>query len=210
MLAIFGMQIDTVYDKMKYLVMAGLLMASCTQLKAQNSMGGYMLDTIYMLPEASIKDRFANDTDRYRYNQTKHYIKMILPYLDAASKVFIEVNNKIHEDGVSRKERKRYVHAREDEMRSQFEEKVRALNVTQGKLLVTLIARQTEANIYEVLQEFKNPMTAVKWQAWARLNGMNLDKTYNPDEELMLERIMEELGYRLPVGYGQRGYTGWK
>ena len=195
---------------MKYIIMVVYLLAMSTHTQAQNTMGGYMLDTVYMLPEAKIKDRFANDTDRYHYNQTKHYIKMILPYLDAASKVFTEVNNKIHEDGVSRKERKTYVHAREEEMRTQFEEKVKALNVTQGKLLVTLIARQTETNIYEVLQEFKNPLTAVKWQAWARLNGMNLDKTYNPDEELMLERIMEELGYPLPVGYGQRGYTGWK
>lgn len=131
----------------------------------------------------------------------KFYVTTILPYLDAATKVFKEINAKVNEEGVSRKERKQFVHSREEEMRSSFEEKVKQLNVTQGTLLVKLIARQTEVNLYNILQEFKNPLTAVKWQAWARLNGMNLDRKYQPDEEKDLENIMEELGYPLPVGY---------
>lgn len=159
------------------------------------------VDTIYMLPEVKVTAQFLNDTDRYRYNQMKFYVTTILPYLDAATKVFKEINAKVNEEGVSRKERKQFVHSREEEMRSSFEEKVKQLNVTQGMLLVKLIARQTEVNLYNILQEFKNPLTAVKWQAWARLNGMNLDRKYQPDEEKDLENIMEELGYPLPVGY---------
>lgn len=159
------------------------------------------VDTFYMLPEVKVTAQFLNDTDRYRYNQMKFYVTTILPYLDAATKVFKEINAKVNEEGVSRKERKQFVHSREEEMRSSFEEKVKQLNVTQGTLLVKLIARQTEVNLYNILQEFKNPLTAVKWQAWARLNGMNLDRKYQPDEEKDLENIMEELGYPLPVGY---------
>jgi hypothetical protein len=131
----------------------------------------------------------------------KFYVTTILPYLDAATKVFKEINAKVNEEGVSRKERKQFVHSREEDMRSSFEDKVKQLNVTQGTLLVKLIARQTEVNLYDILQEFKNPLTAVKWQAWARLNGMNLDRKYQPEEEKDLENIMEELGYPLPVGY---------
>lgn len=162
---------------------------------------GLQVDTIYMLPEVKVTAQFLNDTDRYRYNQMKFYVTTILPYLDAATKVFKEINAKVNEEGVSRKERKQFVHSREEEMRSSFEEKVKQLNVTQGTLLVKLIARQTEVNLYNILQEFKNPLTAVKWQAWARLNGMNLDRKYQPDEEKNLENIMEELGYPLPPGY---------
>jgi len=162
---------------------------------------GLQVDTIYMLPEVKVTAQFLNDTDRYRYNQMKFYVTTILPYLDAATKVFKDINAKVNEEGVSRKERKQFVHSREEEMRSSFEEKVKQLNVTQGTLLVKLIARQTEVNLYNILQEFKNPLTAVKWQAWARLNGMNLDRKYEPDEEKDLENIMEELGYPLPPGY---------
>ena len=83
-------------------------------------------------------------------------------------------------------------------MRAQFENKVKALNTTQGALLMKLIARQTGVNVYHILSEFKNPVTAIKWQAWARVNGANINRKYRPEEEPMLEQIMEELGYPLP------------
>lgn len=163
----------------------------------------YDNDTMLMLPEVRVTARWKNDTDRYHYNQMKFYVTTILPYLDAATKLFKEVNAKVNEEGISRKAKKQYVSMREEEMRTQFEDKVKALNVTQGTLLVKLISRQTELNIYKILQEFKNPLTAIKWQAWGRVNGMNLDRKYNPEEENDLENIMDELGYPLPPSYAR-------
>jgi hypothetical protein len=161
----------------------------------------YMNDSAFMLPEAKVIAQWLNDTDRSRYNQMKFYVTTILPYLDASTQLFKDVNVKVNEQGVSRKERRKYVNSREDEMRTKFEDKIKQLNVTQGTLLVKLICRQTELNLYKILQEFKNPLTAVKWQTWARLNGLNLDRRYNPKEEKDLENIMEELGYPLPSSY---------
>jgi hypothetical protein len=161
----------------------------------------YMNDSAFMLPEAKVTAQWLNDTDRYRYNQMKFYVTTILPYLDASTQLFKDVNVKVNEQGVSRKVRRKYVNSREDEMRTKFEDKIKQLNVTQGTLLVKLICRQTELNLYKILQEFKNPLTAVKWQTWARLNGLNLDRRYNPKEEKDLENIMEELGYPLPSSY---------
>jgi hypothetical protein len=161
----------------------------------------YMNDSAFMLPEAKVIAQWLNDTDRYRYNQMKFYVTTILPYLDASTQLFKDVNVKVNEQGVSRKERRKYVNSREDEMRTKFEDKIKQLNVTQGTLLVKLICRQTELNLYKILQEFKNPLTAVKWQTWARLNGLNLDRRYNPKEEKDLENIMEELVYPLPSSY---------
>jgi hypothetical protein len=161
----------------------------------------YMNDSAFMLPEAKVTAQWLNDTDRYRYNQMKFYVTTILPYLDASTQLFKDVNDKVNEKGISKKQRRKYVNSREDEMRTKFEDKIKQLNVTQGTLLVKLICRQTELNLYKILQEFKNPLTAVKWQTWARLNGLNLDRRYNPKEEKDLENIMEELGYPLPGSY---------
>ena len=124
----------------------------------------YMNDSAFMLPEAKVTAQWLNDTDRYRYNQMKFYVTTILPYLDASTQLFKDVNAKVNEKGVSRKERRKYVNGREDEMRTKFEDKIKQLNVTQGTLLVKLICRQTELNLYKILQEFKNPFIAVKWQ----------------------------------------------
>ena len=179
-----------------------ILIALSLSSPAQN-IAGNAADTIYaiQLKPVSVKTKWLNDTDRYHYNQMKYYVTTILPYLNAASKLFTEVNDRLQKDDLSGRARKAFIRAKEEEIRTQFEDKIRTLNVTQGALLVKLIARQTDVNIYEMLQEFRNPFVALKWQAWARMNGMNLDRKYHPEEERDLENIMEELGYPLPAGY---------
>lgn len=155
----------------------------------------------FELKEVKVTARWKNDTDRYHYNQMKHYVIIILPYLNAATKLFNEINTKMEDENLGRRERKEFISAKEDEMRTSFEDKVRDLNVTQGVLLVKLIARQTNLNIYKIVSEFKNPIVAIKWQSWARLHGLNLDRKYHPEDEPDLENIMDELGYPLPASY---------
>lgn len=177
------------------LLLSGLF---STRLSAQE------VDTVLMvrLKEVQVTDsrKWKNDTARYRFNQMRYNVETILPYLNAATKVFKEIDEAVSSD-VSRKERKRLVGAKEDELRVQFEDKVKALNETQGVLLIKLIGRQTGVNIYSILQEFKNPLTAIKWQAWARMNGFNLNKKYDPKDEVLLEQVMLSLGYDLPDFY---------
>lgn len=145
--------------------------------------------------------KWTDDNTRYRYNQMRFYVTTILPYLDAATKMFTEINTKLADPNLSRKERKQYIDSREEEMRTKFEDKVAALNITQGILLTKLISRQTGVNVYQMALEMKNPFKAIKWQTWARLNGLNLNQKYNPADEPDLEHIMEGLGYPLPSFY---------
>ena len=147
-----------------------ILCAGYSQSQAQSA---YSNDTNYTvkLKEVQVVARWKNDTDRYRYNQMKFYVTTILPYLNAATKLFKDINTEVENPDISKKECRRFINGKEEEMRSQFEDKIKELNVTQGVLLVKLIARQTDLNIYEMLQEFKNPLVAIKWQGWARLQG---------------------------------------
>ncbi len=188
---------------MKRLFLIQIVLLSSLAGYAQQGLDAQKVDTeyTYRLSEFKVTARWKNDTERYHYNQMKHYITLILPYVDAASKLFKEVNAKSEEPDLTRKEWKQYVAGKEDEMRTRFEDKIKDLNVTQGGLLVKLIARQTNLNIYHIVEEFKNPFAAMKWQTWARLHGMNLDKKYHPEDEPMLELIMEDLGYPLPESY---------
>jgi predicted ribosome quality control (RQC) complex YloA/Tae2 family protein len=192
---------------MKQFLSATLLLLSClpTSLLAQETKP----DTVLMvkLPphEISSERKWMNDTARYHYNQTKYYVKTILPYLNEANRLFSEMNKKMTEPGLSKKDRKRFMNEKEDEVRDRFESKIKGLNETQGVLLVKLIARQTGVNIYAMMQEFKNPLTAVRWQAWARINGFNLNRRYHPEEEPLLEQVMTSLGYPLPALYSNQG-----
>jgi len=164
-------------------------------------------DTVFSftLPKVTVdaKRNWANDTIQYRYNQMKYYVTTILPYLNAATAMMEELNQKEHDPNISKRERKDFVNRKEEEIRSRFENEISKLNETQGVLLVKLIARQSGENIYGKMEEYKNTFYALKWQAWARFHGFNLNKRYDPYEEPMLEYIMQSLGYELPAKYGE-------
>ncbi len=186
--------------KRKLLLLFAIIMLNFAPANAQT-----IADTAYTikLKEVDITaDRnWTDDNARYRYNQMRFYVTTILPYLDAATKMFTEINTKLADPNLSRKDRKQYIDSREEEMRTKFEDKVAALNITQGILLTRLISRQTGVNVYQMALEMKNPFKAIKWQTWARLNGLNLNQKYNPADEPDLEHIMEGLGYPLPSFY---------
>jgi hypothetical protein len=184
-----------------------LLLAGNGAAMAQQQVGDS--DTMWMVyldpVKVTTERQWANDTVRYRYNQMKYYVKTILPYLNEATKLFAELDAKINQPGLSKKDRREFVNTREGILKNKFEKEIKALNETQGVLLVKLIGRQTGVNIYSMLQEFKNPFTAIKWQTWAKINGFNLNKRYDPNDEPTLEHIMESLGYPLPEKiYGRK------
>jgi hypothetical protein len=162
-------------------------------------------DTFLMvrMSEVEVKDAaiWKNDTARYRFNQLRYYVTTVLPYVQAASKVFADTRSTLDNEELGKAERRKILASREAALRGEFEDKIKALNETQGLLLIKLIARQTGLNIYTMLRDLKNPITAVKWQAWARLHGFNLNRRYQPEDEPLLERVMISLGYDLPEFY---------
>lgn len=161
---------------------------------------------VYKLPQVNVNStrNWSNDTVRYRYNQMKYYVTTILPYLDAADKVMAELDKQERDPSVSKRQRKNYLDEQEQIIHQRFDAEISKLNETQGVLLIKLIARQSATNIYGKLSEYKSTLYALRWQAWAKLHGFNLNRRYDPDDEPMLEHIMVSLGYPLPVAYGDR------
>jgi hypothetical protein len=172
-----------------------------TETKAQQMFPTYrqtnndtLLETI-QLNEATIVDKrtFSNDTNRYRYNQMRHYVKMILPLMDKAVAMFHEIDSKIAT--MNDRDSRKYIKSQEKAIKVNFEDQIRKLNVTQGKYLVKLINRQLGKNCYDIAKQLKNPVKAVYYQSWAKLNGINLNQDYIPEENRDLEMIMRHLGY---------------
>lgn len=143
---------------------------------------------------------WENDTIRYQYNQMRYYVGTILPYLDEAVVVFNKLNE-IDNKNVSKRAKKNLVKKEEESLRKTFDEDIKSLNETQGVLLVKLIGRQTGVNIYHILKEHKGGVTALKWLGWAKIQGFNLNKKYDPADEPWLENIMDYYGYTLPEHY---------
>ncbi|MFM2387183.1 MAG: hypothetical protein RL660_1940 [Bacteroidota bacterium] len=135
--------------------------------------------------------KFSDDTARYKYNQMKYYMKSVYPYAVRAVALFNEIDAKTA--NMSGADRRKYIKSREADIKREFDSKIKKLNVTQGRYLIRMINRNASMTCFDIINELHNPIKANAWQAWARMNGMDLDETYNPEVFKQFERIMKSL-----------------
>jgi hypothetical protein len=79
-------------------------------------------------------------------------------------------------------------------LRAEFEAEVKDLTMSQGKVLVKLIDRETGRSSYSLVKDLKGSFQAAVWQGVARLFGQDLKATYDGDgEDIMIEVIVRRI-----------------
>jgi hypothetical protein len=92
------------------------------------------------------------------------------------------------------KERKKYLRQVEKDVFGEYEDDVRNMTITQGKLLIKLIDRETRNTSYELIQFYRVNLSAAFWQGIARIFGTNLKAEYDPyGEDAVMEIILREI-----------------
>lgn len=88
--------------------------------------------------------------------------------------------------------RKAFIKACEKDLRRQFEEDLKGLTVSQGRVLMKLIDRETGRTTYELVKELRGSFQAAMWQTVATLFGNNMKIAYDPlHEDIMIERAIK-------------------
>jgi len=68
------------------------------------------------------------------------------------------------------------------------------MSVTDGKVLIKLIDRETQHVSYDLIQDLKGNVSAVFWQGVARIFGNNLKSEYDPQgEDWQIEQIVRRI-----------------
>jgi hypothetical protein len=148
------------------------------------------VDTVYIetLPPVYIV-HWKNKKDYRKYRRMVYNLKKVYPYSQIAKNKMIELDAKYKLAG-SNKEKKTIVKQLEKELFAEFEAPLRNLTISQGRMLIRLIDRETGKTSYSVLKEFRGGFKAVFWQGIARLFGNNLKTQYDKHGE---DKILEEL-----------------
>jgi hypothetical protein len=89
----------------------------------------------------------------------------------------------------TRKEQREFSKRVEKELVEQYTPTLRRMTVSQGKILVRLIDRETEQTSYDIVREFRGGFVAGFWQGIARVFGHNLKDEYDPAER---DRMIEQ------------------
>lgn len=152
------------------------------------------------LPEMEIKEvvilgRASNSKKfpAWRYERLVYNLKRVYPYALLVRARLEQVNKEL-ELIPDEKERKRFLRDTEKDVFREYEDDIRDMTITQGKLLIKLIDRETQNTSYELIRDYRGSFSAAFWQGIARIFGTNLKAEYDPiGEDALLERILTEI-----------------
>ncbi len=147
---------------------------------------------LYNLPELNVYPgyKYRNRWEFWKYQRLIRNVKAAYPYSKIASERLKELDQQLVNIESERK-RKQLVKETEKQIRDEFEDRVKHLTITQGRILIKLIDRETGNTTYKVLQDIKGNFSAVFWQTIARVFGSNLKSEYDPDgDDKMIEHII--------------------
>jgi hypothetical protein len=143
------------------------------------------LDEVYIFPTK----KFKNRRERRRYTRLIYNVKKTYPWAKLAGDKLAEVE--VHMMSLeTEKEQKDYMKQVEKELLKDYKDDLKKLTVTQGRILIKLVDRETGDTSYQLVRELRGKISAVFWQALARLFGSNLKSEYEPEGE---DRLIEEI-----------------
>lgn len=131
---------------------------------------------------------------QYQRNARLEYnVRKVYPYaLIAAAKVN-EIEQKLSQVK-KESERKKIVKEEYAQLMKTFKAPLTKLSITQGRILIRLIYRETNHTSFTHIREYRGTINAYFWQSIALLFGNNLKAAYDPQgEDAEIEEIVRKI-----------------
>lgn len=144
------------------------------------------------LKEISIfpRKRFANNRQYKRYRRMAHRLKKVHPYAKEAAKLLVDFEERFEKEK-DRKKRRKYVKEIEKQLMARYGKELKRLSISEGRLLIRLIDRETGSTTYKLVKELRGGFSAFFWQSVARIFGNNLKTEYEANgQDKMIEEII--------------------
>lgn len=188
-------------------VIIGLLMTLSLSLDAQKTgrmmVAGQMVkfmvdetgDTLIIadLEDISVSSprKFSSREEYLRYLRYKRYALKVYPYANEAIRIFREVENQA--EGLSRSKRKKFTRKKTKELKEEFEDPLKKLTKTQGKILVKMIEKELDTPMYDLIKGVRGSMTASYWNTLSKFYGHRLREKYERGEDAILDAVLNDL-----------------
>jgi len=92
------------------------------------------------------------------------------------------------------KDRKNYIRQLEKDVFAEYEDDIQEMTITQGRILIKLIDRETKNTSYELIKKYRGGLSAAFWQGIARIFGTNLKEEYDPyGKDILIELILQDI-----------------
>jgi hypothetical protein len=142
------------------------------------------------------KKVYNNERDKRKFLRLVRKIKKVLPYAKLANNTLYQVQLKL--DSIEDKsQQKKYIKLVDKALKERYGEELKRLTISEGRILIKLIDRETGDTSYELIEELRGSFSAFMWQSLARLFGENLKQDYDAEGE---DKLIEEIILRIEAG----------
>ncbi len=145
------------------------------------------MKNVVVLPPMDIKTL----TELIGYGRLVYNVKKVYPYAKLAAAKLIEYEHAL--DSIpSEKGRRKFLKVAEKDLKARFEDEIKDLNFTQGKILIKLVYRQTGNSTLDIVRELRGSFNAFIYQTLARIFGYDLKSQYDPEgNDKAIEHIVQ-------------------
>lgn len=135
--------------------------------------------------------KFKNKKQAEKFDRLRYNVKKVYPMAKVAGAKLREIDETLRYLK-SESLKKFYLNMEEKKLKDEYEEELKKMSITQGRILVKLIDRETGKTTYAVVKELRGSFSAFLWQSVARLFGGNLKSQYDEEgEDKQIEQIIQ-------------------
>lgn len=158
---------------------------------------GYQIEgndtiSVYLQKKFNYKGETVSKEEKDAFLRLAYDVKKALPYAKLAA-----FRLQLMEDNLnlmtSEHEKKKYVKACEKAIKKQFMDDLKNMTVSQGKILLKLIHRETGKSTWDIMNNYRGGLETLFWQAMAKTYNANMKDTYDPVVDYKIEEIIKTL-----------------
>lgn len=148
---------------------------------------------IWVFPER----KFSNKREQRYYSRYVAKVKKVYP-LAVEARILLKKYEPEYYSLTSQRDRRKLMKNLEQELLDKHKEELKKWSISDGKILLKLINRETDRTAYTLIKDFRGDVSAVFWQGIARLFKNNLKDEYSPEDE---DKYLEEIVRKIESGY---------
>ena len=135
--------------------------------------------------------RFKTREELKRYILLRRRVFRVYPYAKLAADRLTILNERLNNIETKRG-RKKYLKRLEKFIYEEFEEELKKLSKSQGRILIKLVHRQTGSTTFDLVKDLRTGWKAFVYQTTASLFSLSLKDQYNP-EEVLEDYLIEDI-----------------
>ena len=150
-------------------------------------------DTFFIadVPEVEVL-AFKDKNERKKYYILKRRVLKVYPYALVAKEKLQGIQEGL--DSIpKRRHKRRYTKEVAKWVKEEYSQQLKNLTMSEGKILVKLIYRETKTTSYQIVKSYRGRFNAFFWQTMAKFWDNNLKTEYDPvnvREDMLIEHII--------------------